>query len=130
MFQVLVPFVEKILLCAALSVIARRDEQRVIVLHVSESIEDLDELLSAALLFLLLSGLGKRSLGVAHERGSRSACEVSVDADPLGLELRLDKFEAVQGAHIGCGLTGQSRLASRRCCALVVLACWWLVSII
>ena len=124
LFQVLVPFVEKILLCAALSVIARRDEQRVIVFHVSESIEDLYELLSAAFLFLLLSGLGKRSFCVAHERGSRSACEISVDTDPLGLELRLDKFEPVQGAHIGCGLTGQSRLAGRRCCTLVVLAGW------
>ena len=113
MLQVLVPFVEKILLCAALPVIARRDEQWIVVLHVSKSVENLDKFLRAALLFLLLTSLGKCSLCVAHEGGSRTAREVSINSDPLSLELRLDKFEAVQRTHIGCGLAGQSSLASR-----------------
>lgn len=63
---------------------------------------------------MLLTGLRKMSFAVAHRRRSRTACVVSVDADPLGLVLRLNELESIKWAHVARVLPRCSCLAASR----------------
>ena len=87
LFEVFVSLVEEVLLSSALSVITRRDEKWKIVLHVSQGVKNLNKLLRPTFLFLLLFCLVKCALSITHQRCSRSARIISVDPDPLCLEL-------------------------------------------
>ena len=118
LLKVLVAFVEEVLLGSALTVVSRRNQQWEVVLNVAESVEDFDEFLSPGLLLLLLSCLVEDSFRVAKLRCAWSAREVSVNADPMRLELLLNKFESVEGAHVAL-IAPRRRLSVRvaRCAA-------------
>lgn len=55
--------------------------------------------MSSHFFLYLLLGLREVSVAVAHLRGARAARVVSIDTDPLRLELLLDKLEPIEGAH-------------------------------
>ena len=81
--------------------------------NVPQSVKDFNELLRPALFFLLLPRLCEITLGVAHEWSAWSARVISINTDPLCLELWLDQLETIQRAHIltlsrHCGRTGRS----------------------
>lgn len=90
LLQIFVRFVEEVLLRARLSIISSRDEQRVVLLQITKSVEDLEEFLGACFVFCLFLWLGEAPLRVAKKRGTRPPAIVSVNTDPLSLELCLD----------------------------------------
>ena len=98
--QILVPFVEEVLRSSALTVIARRDKKRIVVLQFAQCLKNLEELLCATLLLLLLPRLGKGTLSVAHERSTGTTAIVSIDADPDRLELCLDHLQTIKRTHV------------------------------
>ena len=119
LLQILICLVEEVLLRARLSIIARGDEERVVMLQVTQSVEDLKEFESTYFVFLLLPRLSEISLCIAKQRGARSTCEISVDSDPLRFELGLDQFEAIEWAHVVS--RSLRHLLGRRSCALHAL---------
>jgi hypothetical protein len=76
------------------------EEERVLIFHVFEGVEDLDEARISIGFLLILWALFKRALLVAHYGGARPPSVIAVDADPGLLELRLDHLEPVQRAHL------------------------------
>lgn len=95
LFEIFVSLVEEVLLSSALSVVTRGDEKWKIVLHVSQGVKNLNKLLRSTFLFLLLFCLVKSALSITHQRSPRPARVISVNPDPLRLELRLDQFQAI-----------------------------------
>ena len=64
--QILVALVEKVLLSAALSIVARRDKKWIIVFNVSQGVQNLEELLATSLFLRLLTRLVKDTICIAH----------------------------------------------------------------
>ena len=100
MLQILIPLIEEVLLGATLPIVAGRDKKWKVVFHVSQRVENFNELLSSVLLLLLLPRLGEVAILVAHQRSAWPSTVVSVDADPLGFELSLNKLKAIERAHV------------------------------
>ena len=92
MLQILIPLIEEVLLGATLPIVAGRDKKWKVIFHVSQRVENFNELLSSVLLLLLLPRLGEVAILVAHQRSAWTSTVVSVDADPLGFELSLNKL--------------------------------------
>ncbi len=90
--QILISLIEEVLSRSALTVIARRDKQGIVIFEVAQSFEYLDEPLQTAFFFLLLPRLWKLALRVAHERSSWAPTVVSIDTDPDSFELGLNHF--------------------------------------